>query len=166
MLTSSKTEKLDEIVTKFLEQRSKGVTATYLADKAKVSIKDAMSYLIEKEILVGEKIDLELLRVLFEKNKDIRNKFCSHLGIPYATLDKLLLVEDESLKREVWTIHQQKKTPVYLNGFIFSLSPFVFSSVTVLIFFLMSALYILSLYVASNEPPTTLNVVLRIMEGI
>lgn len=164
MLTLSEIEKLDKLAIGFQNQRSKGLTANYLANKSEVSLKDVMSYLIEKEILVGEQIDLELLRVLFEKNEALRNKTCQHLGISYDILDELLVTEKPSLKNDLWGLHQRKKIPLYLSGVMFSINPLVLSSVLTLISYLIAIICAINIYLAFNEPSTTLNAILRIME--
>jgi len=159
-------EKLEKHSEEFARQRSKGLTVSYLAEKAGVPLKEAMSFLIEKEILVGEQVDLELLRTLFERDHALRNEICEHLGITARLLDELLLDQDPNLKSRVWLNHQQNKVPVYLAGLMFAMNPLSVPSVGVLLACLITFIFFLRSYLYHDQPQTTLSAVLRIMEEV
>jgi len=166
MLSSIKID--DEILHQYKTERERGVTATFIAEKTGVPLKEVIAYLIEKEILKGDQIDLELIRMYLQKTPEHRDKICVHLGLSADDLDKLLVKEDLTLKKEIWKKFIQTRKFVIFTSLALGINPLLFSSISTLIIYLLILFSIVLTYQYQlfKEPSSTLDLMLKILEEI
>jgi hypothetical protein len=115
---TSDIEKLEKILPEYLTNRTKGMHAGDIAEKLDIPLKDVISFLIEKDILKGEQIDLELARVILAKNPYLKNAILERINIPFTVLDRALATQDENTLREIWKQFEESKISPIFSGFV------------------------------------------------
>jgi len=100
-LNSKKLKELEGILPEYLSKRNKGMHVGMIAEKLGLPLKDVMSFLIEKNVLRNEEVDLELTRVILHKNPNFRRSVVKRVGLSFKSLDYALATQNEKLLEEV-----------------------------------------------------------------
>lgn len=93
-------KRLEKLLPEYIAKRSKGMHAGNMADKLNLPLKDVVSFLIEKNVLRDEQVDLELTRVILAKNQQLRESIVKRINLPYDRLDHALATQDEETLKE------------------------------------------------------------------
>jgi hypothetical protein len=94
-------QKLNEALPYYKKNRTKGVNAAIIAEKTGLPLKDVISFLIDKNELKGEQIDLEFARVMLYKNIQLQKLITENHSIAFKQLDHALAKEDEKFLRKL-----------------------------------------------------------------
>ena len=94
-------QKLEEILPIYKKNRTKGMNAGHISDQTGIPLKDVISFLIEKKVLSGEQVDLELVRVMITRNPELKKAFTGKSGSSLTELDLALATDDSNALRKM-----------------------------------------------------------------
>ena len=93
-------KRLERILPEYIDKRYKGMNAGNVAEKLKIPLKDVISFLIEKNVLRDEQVDMEFARVILAKNPSLRESIVARIDLSYDKLDRALALRDEKILKE------------------------------------------------------------------
>jgi hypothetical protein len=94
-------QKLEKILPEYCSKRAAGMHAGVIAERVGLPLKDVISFLIDKGILSGEQVDLELARVMLARNSGLKRSILEKSGMPYREIDHALAVQDSKVLQEI-----------------------------------------------------------------
>lgn len=115
-------KRLERLLPEYLAKRSKGMNAADMADKLGLPLKDIVSFLIERDILREEQVDLEFARIILAKNPELRESIVKRIDLSYAKLDHAIAVQDGRTLKEAVRKSEIKEICILLPQFAVILS--------------------------------------------
>jgi hypothetical protein len=94
-------KRLEKVLPDYLANRNRGLHAGIIAERLGLPLKDVISFLIEKNVLRDEQVDLELTRVILARNSALRQSIVKRIDMPYEKLDRALAIQDDKILKEV-----------------------------------------------------------------
>lgn len=94
-------KKLEKALPEYLKKRGAGMHAGIVAQRLHLPLKDVISFLIEKDVLKDQQVDLELTRVILDRNPNLRQTIMRRIDMRYEKLDHALAIQDEKLLKEI-----------------------------------------------------------------
>jgi hypothetical protein len=111
-------KKLEKALPEYVNKRERGMHAGILAQKLGLPLKDVMSFLIQKDILKDEQVDLELTRVILSRNPDLKQSIMRRIDMQYEKFDRALAIQDEKILKEICWKSDSNEMYVLLPQFV------------------------------------------------
>ena len=93
---------LEKIMPKYLASREKGMTAWDVSKKMGMPLKEVISFLMERDILNNEQIDLELVRIMLANNQELKNRLITRYSLSIPKIDYALVTQNNKIFEEIW----------------------------------------------------------------
>lgn len=112
-LEQGEIKKLNEILPLYIKKRNEGMTAGYISKKTGIPLKDVISFLIEKKVITGEQVDLELVRVMIERNPELQNAITQNSNSTIKEIDNALATSDSDAIRKMGCESEFQQSPTF-----------------------------------------------------
>ncbi len=158
-------EKLNGILPLYVKKRTKGMNAGNISEQTGIPLKDVMSFLIERNILNGEQVDLELARVMISRNMDLRENILAKTNTTFKKLDLALAAQDSQKLREIGGQSEFQQAFSIIPQFM------VFGSILQMPFNLTMSLclalagFLIMQVLQKYNPKSNIEIVTKILEG-